>query len=190
MGIPIKLTNVIISYPHIFKARSVLDSDPKYSAEFLIANTTENAPMIARIQQAIAEAKKDKWGDRLPPNIKEPLFWGPHKKPGIAEYENVWVLRSARKEEQGPPAVVNQRREPVTDPLAFPAGCIVNAYVDAYAFSSPLSKGITTGLNGVQLVDNVNYTPLGNRPTVDQMFEEVEGAPPPVNNNDGGDDWL
>jgi hypothetical protein len=188
MSVSVKLEKVIICYPHLYEKHAPPGTtNEKYSAEFLLdpqKNQDACAAVDAAFRQvAIAAGKQDslqylqsplKSGDDL---NAAALAKGRKSRP---ELESMMVVRASDPSYQ--PAVVNARVQPIPESQKSQifGGCIVNAFVDIYWSGNQANPGVFAGLKGVQLVDNVNVTPLGGgAPTPDQMFAPVEGAPEP-----------
>ena len=188
MSTSIRLDNVIICYPHLFEKHAPPGtSNEKYSAEFLL-DPQKNQAACAAVDKAfrevaIAAGKQDmlqylqsplKSGDQL---NSAALGKGRKSRP---ELEGMMVVRAS--DPSYAPAVVNAKDQPITEAqrdMIF-GGCVVNAFVDVYWSSNQANPGVFVGLRGVQLVDNINVTPLGGGAiAADQMFAPVENAPEP-----------
>jgi hypothetical protein len=64
----IKLSNVRLSFPQLFEAKTVNgEGKPAFSASFLI---NPNDPQIKEINAAIDAVAKDKWGAKADANLK------------------------------------------------------------------------------------------------------------------------
>ena len=195
MGLSTKLNNVTICFPHLFQKHAAPGTDnAKYGAEFLL-DPAKHADLLkeldATFRRVATEAGK---ADRLQ-YMKSPVKSGDEvnadrqakgKEPR-PELVGMYVLRAS--DPTSAPAVVNARMQPLSDAQQSQVfgGCVVNAFVDLYYSSNATNPGVYSGLKGVQLVDNVNVEPLGGgRPSVDQMFGVIEGAPEPVQTSPTG----
>jgi len=158
----IKLTNVRISYPKLFvpeafKGGAALAENPtkRYDATFLIEKGSEQDKLILATIKAAADAS---YGAKASVFLKS--FEGNSNKYCYADgdaqvkdlngYAGRMALSSHRKEDDGPPKVIDRARRPVTqqDGVIY-GGCYVNAIVDIFAQKGQY-PGIRCGLLGVQ----------------------------------------
>lgn len=157
---------VRLSFPNLFKARAAEEGqDPKFSVEILIPKTdVKTVEKIRAAQNAAAGTDKGRktLGDNAP-------TWGsdkfPHKKfsdtlrDGDDEDENEdrpertghWFM-NVRSSEQFKPGVVDKDRQPVLDQSEVYGGVYARVSMTAYAYSTQGNKGITFGLNNVQVL--------------------------------------
>ena len=161
----IKLENVRLSFPSIFR-RAVFEGDEgKYEATFLIPKDDKKTKkaLDAAIEAAIAEAKvkvpKDKYclkdGD-------ESEYDG---------YEGNWSLKAANSKR---PTVINRDKSPLTeeDEVIY-AGCRVNAIIDIWIQNNKWGKRVNANLYGVQFL--ADDTPFGQGPVdVTDDFDELD----------------
>ncbi|HHB13205.1 MAG TPA: DUF2815 family protein, partial [Chromatiales bacterium] len=162
---------VRISYPNLFVPRAVTPgSDPRYSCELIVP---ANHLAIAQIQQAYQKVVQEAFAGSQPTGVF-PMYVGEQKYPGDPTYQGMYVIRAAARTK---PHVVDQNVQPVMDPGMIYAGCYVNASVTVYAYHQP-QKGVTIGLDGIQFV--VDGDRLDGRPSAEQLFRSIPGAPPPV----------
>ena len=148
----IQLTKVRIIYPNVFEPRSVMDSEPKYSATFLFA---PDHSAHAAVKAAIEQAAKEKWGEKAPAvlkacraSAKTCLRNGDDK--AVDGFEGHMYISSSNKKKS---AVWD--RDGVTPLVADDGkpygGCYVNAFVDIYALDMPgVGKGVWASLGSVQ----------------------------------------
>lgn len=87
-------------------------------------------------------------------------------------FETGWRLIRTKSKQR--PALVDQRRQPVTDEGLFYAGCWVNAHINAYAWAYGGKRGVSFGLNAVQFAEHGDR--IDNRPEITDVFEALEGS--------------
>lgn len=184
----VKLTNVRLSYPALYTARpSSQEAGAKlrYDASFLIP---KGDPQIKVVEQAIlAEAKRvfeDKAKGLLASFKTNPQKYfladgdvavdskGELKAPGY------WVISSHRREEDGPPTVLDRDKTVLTKNIGRPyAGCFVNASIDVWAQKGN-NAGMRCGLLGVQFAkdgDSFGGAPQAASPDeFDSLAEEMD----------------
>lgn len=169
MGQRIKLENVIAYYPKLFVPEVIKDSnnpDLKFSGGFILNPKMDLAPLQAITRQAAI----DFFGANPPQGLKMPI-----KKCDVTGFEGSWMVSGYAKAAE-PPQIIALDRMPLTDPKALFAGCIVDVVLEFYGYKN-VSKGVACAIQIVRLVDNVNVTRLDNRPSVEDYFGEVAGAP-------------
>lgn len=190
---------VRLSYPELFKARAAEEGqDPKFSVEVLIPKT--DAKTVAKIraaQNAAAENGSKKIGDN-PPTWGDAKF--PHKKftdtlrdgddpdenDGRPEREGHWFM-NVRSSAKYKPGVVDKDLQPVVDESEVYGGVYARVSMTAYAFAIQGNKGVSFGLNSVQVLGyGENFG--GAREKAEEVFDddfEDDGAPA-----DDGDDLI
>ncbi len=142
---------VRFSYVNIFKSRSFqTGQDEKFSICLLIPKKDKDT--IRKIKAAIEAAKKqgvaDKWGGKLPGNLKLPLRDGDEERADEAEeYAGMYFLNanSAQK-----PGIIDMYKNEILDPAEVYSGCWGRASINFFPFNSNGNKGIGVGLNNIQ----------------------------------------
>ena len=149
----VSLKNVRLAFPALFTASRFNDqSDPKFSASFLIEKGSENDKTI---QAAIKQVAKDKWGAKAEATLKK-IENNPNKyayKDGdTADYDGYEGHMAIRASNKVRPTVVNKDRSPISesDGIVY-GGCYVNAIIDIFAYENS-GSGISASLGGVQFV--------------------------------------
>jgi hypothetical protein len=146
----LKLENVRLSYPNLFKATAMEGGKLKFSAVFLM-NKKEHAATIAKIEKIIERATIDKFGKAMkfkPDNVC--LHDGNDKaeKEGYGDEVMYLVAKSDTR-----PAVVDQKVITVAEEDGkIYGGCFVNATIEIYAWTHKSSgnKGVSAQLRAVQ----------------------------------------
>lgn len=168
----VTIENVRISYPHLFQAKQIAgQGDPKYSAAFLIKADNPKLPELLRLANAaVASAYPD---GKLPHGFKPlPLYKGEEKYPGNPAYAGYYILNSSKAAAQGAPQVVDQNMNKVVDPGKIYPGLVVNVAVSVYTYKQPMAKGVTTGLEAVQIVCDGER--LDNKPSAEELFKPLD----------------
>ena len=121
----IMLKNVRLAFPALFEPTTVAgEGKPRYSAALLLE---QDHPQLAAINAAIEAIAKDKWKDKgvailngLRKTDKVALHDGDTK----TQYDGFagnWFI-SAASQENAPPTVVDQARNPLTAQAGIPSG--------------------------------------------------------------------
>jgi hypothetical protein len=166
------LKGVRFSYVHVFEPTAMEGSDKKkYSVSILIPK--ENTALVEQIKAGIEAAKKqgltDKWGGKLPANLKMPLRDGDIEKTDNEGYAGHYFMSASSNSK---PGIVDKAVAPITDESQFYSGCWGNASINFFPFNTNGAKGIACGLNHVQKVKDGE--PLGGRGSAEDDFEVEE----------------
>jgi hypothetical protein len=187
MGTLVQLKNAILAYPHLFEKHKAPGSETeRYGAEFILDGVVNQdscqAMHQAFIEVATAAGKGEQAkylksplqsGDKINENR---LASGKEIRPEIA---GKYVVR-AYDRTYSPQVVSRDPRIAITaeqkDQIF--GGCVVNGLVDLY-WTNTGSPGVYAGLRAIQLVDNVNVTPIGGvQVDATKLFEKLEGPDP------------
>lgn len=150
----IKLKDVRLSFPNIWKAKEFKPGDGKfrYDATFLIVPGSENDKTIkAAIQAAAVEtygAKADKFLAQCEGQANKNAYADGDLK-DYEGYEGMLYLACHSKVR---PLIIDRAREPLSEEDGKPyAGCYVNAQVEIYAQKGE-NPGVRASFSGVQFV--------------------------------------
>lgn len=136
-----------VSFPAVFKARSSKSDDgsdgtPKYGITMLFAKDAD----LSKLKAAAQAAAKEKWGDKIPKNLRSPFRdQGEKELEGYVEGAVFINATSLQK-----PGLVDRNREDIIDETEFYAGCYARATVSAFAYDKKGNRGVAFGLNNVQ----------------------------------------
>ncbi|CAB4183194.1 Protein of unknown function DUF2815 [uncultured Caudovirales phage] len=181
----VKLLNVRLSYPKIWKAEYFDENEPqgkkRFSAAFHIEPGSDN---FKRIEHAIETAAAEKFKDKAPKLLKG--FRGNSNKFCFIDgdtknddtAEGVWVLSSHRNEDQGRPGIYDRDKTPLSAEDGRPyAGCYVNAMVEIWA-QDGTNSGVRCKLLSMQFYKDGEAFSGGRKPQADdyEVVEEEELA--------------
>lgn len=179
MGLSIALNEVTLSFPQVFEPRAVVSgSDPKFSATFIL-DKERNADDIQRLKEAIKEViANEHKGNKIPATRialkdadKDEKYTS--KDDYDLLYKGKYVIGCYRRIDDGQPYICDRSNQQIIDPSQIYGGNIVNARIDVYPYFNP-SKGVTAGLEGIQLLDP-GVRIGGTRTPRDKMFADVSG---------------
>ena len=190
---------VVISYPHLYTPQMPPNprpgQKPRYSAVLLfpIDMDEEDNKLFVALQQAALAKATEKWGDRVeemlkmepPHRLKWPFRKDNQKADGTIKWDkekfrcfiNVWSETA--------PGVVSRWADPndpkrrplkITDASKVFAGCIVKASVNPFAFDQTGNRGVSFGMQNIQLWQNTDVERLDNRANAEDEFT-AEAAP-------------
>ena len=153
MSTAVTTNKVRFSYVHVFAPHANAEGqEPKYSVSIIIDK--RDTATLNRIRAAIEEAKmngKEKWGGKVPTNLKMPLHDGDLEREGDPAYKNSYYCSCTSKRK---PGVVDKDLNPIIDPDEVYSGCYGRAALNLYPFNAAGTKGVAVGLNHIQKLED------------------------------------
>jgi len=154
------------SYVNIFRPRmNDMNGKDEYSMTILIPK--EDKTTIAKINAAIEESKKEKFGDKTPAKFKAPLRDGDEERPEDEAYKGHYFLNL---KSQNQPGIVDKDRQEVLDDKEFISGDYCRVSMNSYAYDVNGNKGVAFGLGNVQIL--AKGQPLTGRARAEDDFDE------------------
>jgi len=136
------------SYLQVFEAREDPNGNFKFSVAMLFPKEGTD---IAEIKTAMNNAVVNKWGDKPPQNMKNPLKDGDIKENDADKvYAGHWYINASSNENRKP-GVVDNKLKPIIDQADFYSGCYARAKVNFYGYDN-VSKGVGCGLQHIMKV--------------------------------------
>jgi len=164
----IKLQNVRLSFPSLFRKAQFQGEETKYEATFML-NKEEHADKIAEIEKAIQAGMKEHFKGAKIPSDKICLKDGDHS--GRDEYEGHYTIKCANNKR---PKVIDRDKTPLTEDDGKPySGCYVNAVIDLWYQNNGYGKRVNANLLGVQFFKDGEPFESGSVAD-DDDFEEFE----------------
>lgn len=141
----IKVQNVRLSFPSLFRTARFGEEDTgKYEATFVF-DKVEHADTIKAIQSAITSMMKDDLKVKLP---EDKLCLKDGDNLGRPEFEGKMTLKASTKKR---PVVIDRDKAPLVEEDNKPyAGCYVNAIFSLWAQNNKFGKRVNAQLDGVQ----------------------------------------
>lgn len=147
---------------------------PKYSVAILLPKGAD----ISALKKLAADKAKEKWGDKIPAKMRNPIkkCVECQDKDGntYAGFDDprfeycIWPTAINK------PGVIDGKNQPVTDAGDMYSGRWGMLNVHAYWYDMDGNRGISFGLDNVQLLDHDDS--LGGRSKATSEFEAVAGA--------------
>lgn len=170
------LSNVRLSFPDLFEATQYQGEGAfRYNATFLVEPGSANDK---KIREAIKVAATETWKGKADAIVKSmennsnKFCYLNGDTKAYDGYEGKMYLSSHRRQVDGAPLVIDQKKSPLTAADGKPyGGCFVNATVDIYAQDGK-NSGIRCGLIGVQFANDGDSFSGAARPSADE-FEEL-----------------
>lgn len=165
----IKLQNVRISFPSLFRKAVFNGEETKFEGTFLL-NKDSHAESIKQIQKAIEEKlKTDLKGAKLSAD-KICLKDGDE-----IDYDGYAGHMSIKASNNKRPMVIDRDKSPLTEEdNRIYAGCYVNAIIELWAQNNQYGKRINANLLGVQFAKDGDPFGDGVSASADD-FEEIDG---------------
>jgi hypothetical protein len=174
MGTKVVTGKVRGSYVNVFRPRlNDMNGKEEYSMALLIPKT--DTETVGKIKEAVKEAAKAKFGDKIPAKFKTPLRDGDEERPDDEAYKGHYFMnvKSANR-----PGIIDRSRQEVLDASAFVSGDYCRVSMNAYAFDVSGNRGVAFGLGNVQVI--AKGEPLSNAARAEDEFDEWK---------DGEEDW-
>lgn len=172
------------SFPWLFEPQPPMEGsqgEPKYSVVMLFDKAAQ-ASKEYKAMRALAEAAiKDRWGDKVPPNLRNPFRNG-SEKADLEGYGDgvVFVTASSKMQPGVVDAKLNRVMSREVGPDGFYAGCFARATVSAYTYDKGGNRGVAFGLQNVQKLGDGEA--FSGRVRAEDDFEAAEDV-----YGDGGD---
>lgn len=165
----IKLQNVRLSFPSLFRKATFEGTETKYEATFML-HKEDHADVIAEIKKQIAAGIKENLKGAKVASDKIALKDGDES--GRDEYAGHYTLKAANGKR---PKVIGRDKSPLAeDDDVIYSGCYVNAVVDPWYQSNAYGKRVNFNLLGVQFFKDGEPFESGSVAD-DDDFEEFEG---------------
>jgi len=173
----IKLQNVRLSFPALFKAEAFKPGDdPKFKATFLIPKGSD---LHAQVEKAILETVTVKHGAKAAKLIQQ-IRNNPNKfcyqDGDLKAYDGYEGMMALSAKNVVRPLVIDRDRIPLTEADGKPyAGCYVNASVEFFAYDNS-GVGVSASVAGVQFVRDGDAFGGGSAAKADEFDDLGEGA--------------
>jgi len=170
----VMLTNVRISYAHIWEPRPVNDSEAKYSLSAIIPK--DNVELLGAVQRAIGAAaeagKTRRWNGIIPEDLAMPLHDGDEERPDDENYAGAMYLNARSSE---PPQIVDRHVQKIEDPMDVYSGCYCNVTVTFFPYVSKDGNGIGVGLGNIQKLRDGEH--LTGKASAESDFDSLDEEP-------------
>ncbi|SDB96835.1 DUF2815 family protein [Shouchella lonarensis] len=163
---------VRLSYARLFEPYAMEEGQKeKYSVSLLIPKSDKKT--IKAIKEAIEAAKEnaknEKFGGKIPANLRTPLRDGDEERPEKEEYQGHYFINASSVSR---PQVVDRTMAPITEPDDLYSGCYARASINFYAYNVSGNRGIAAGLNNIQKWADGER--LGGKSSAFEDFDELE----------------
>ncbi len=164
-----------VSFPHVFEPQTFKDGEPKYGITMLFP---KNADLKA-MKRAAEFAAIEKFGKEKYEQLKarKKLAWpfrdGGVEFPDMDGYPGHIFVTATSKAKNGRPGLIDKKKNPITDPSEFYAGCYARATLIAFAYDADGTKfGVSFALQNIQKTKEGK--PFSGRKSAEDEFDEIE----------------
>lgn len=145
--------NFRVSFPSVFEP-SEFNGKETYSITMLFDKSAD----LSELKAAVKRAAEEKWGKKIPANLRNPIRDGAEKS-HLDGYDGCVFIRASSKTK---PGVVDQNCQEIINSSEFYAGCIARATVVAFAYDQAGNKGVSFLLSNIQKVaDGESFSSRG-----------------------------
>lgn len=170
----------VVFTPHLFEKWKSKDDDgdPKYGVCLLFDEEAQKSPLFKAMQDAMNDAAKEKFGDKLPQTFKNPFRDGEEKDfPAGSIYVNFTTKHK--------PGVVNTKLQNLEDDGTVYAGGYGRVEWTIYSYDKKGGKGVSFGLSNFQWV--ADGEAMTSRKSAQEAFADYAEDDVP---DGGADDQL
>lgn len=161
-----------LSFANIFTPRPRAESgDPVFSCSLLFDPKQQKSPAYKALQEACVAAAKKEWGDNVPLKLIKMPFRDAGEKTYDGYQEGHTFISPWSKNK---PGVVDANREDILVPDEVWSGQLVRANVVPFAWSHSGKRGVSFGLNHLQVIQSEGRQRLDGRPTAGSAFDDGE----------------
>jgi len=160
-----------ISFPTLFtpKARSE-GGEPVFSCSLLFGVSEQKSKEYKAMQAACIEAAKAKFGEKVNISQVQMPFRDASEKDYVGYDDGVMYINPWTKQK---PGIVDARLQDVLDPSLVYAGQKVRAQVTPFAWMNSGKKGVSFGLNNIQIV-KADAPRIDGRVAANKAFDAIE----------------
>jgi Protein of unknown function (DUF2815) len=161
-----------LSFANIFTPRPRAEGGAAvYSCSLIFDPAQQKTPAYKALQDACIAAARKEWGDNV--NLKGVGM--PFRDAGEKEYDgyhpgHVFISPWSKNK----PGVVDVNRQDVHLPEEVWSGQLVRANVTPFAWTHTGRKGVSFGLNHIQIIKSEGQQRLDGRPTAKAAFDDGE----------------
>lgn len=170
------VNDVRLAYCHLDQPRAATEgAEPKFSATLIIP---KNHPQLADIKAAIKAAATEKFGDKVPKGLRNPLRDGDEvdeegNRIRGKEFENAHFINASSKRKVD--VVVGKARS-APQPEHLASGHYASVKLGLFGYDIAGNRGIAAGLNGVWITRRGEPLGVAAEPWADNVEAEDFGS--------------
>lgn len=155
MALRVTTGKVRLSFPKLFEPHAVNPKDdPKYSVMLMIPKSDKDTLKKLRAAEAEAAAEAKAWGNRKPKSWDSIIHDGDvmaEEDERYPERAGNWIM-SVRSSAEYKPQIVDRNMNDILDRSAVYSGVYARVSLTAFTFDYQGKKGVSFGLNNVQIL--------------------------------------
>jgi len=153
MALRVTTGKVRLSFPRLFEPHSTNPNDaPKYSTMIMIPKSDKETMKQLRAAEQEAAAEGKAWGGRAPKKWESIIHDGDDDDlDRYPEREGCWIM-SVRSSADYKPQIVDRNVQEILDRSAVYSGVYARVSITAFTFDFQGKKGVSFGLNNVQIL--------------------------------------
>lgn len=160
----------VLSFPSLFSPKAPAPgAKERYSATLIFDHEAQKDPAFAALKDAANAAAKEKWGTKIPSNMRSPFRDAGEKS--YAGYEPGHIFINAWSQSQ--PGVVDGRRNEILDAKEVFPGQLARFRVKAFAYEAQGNRGVAFGLEHVQIVKK-DSPRLDGKVAANMAFDDMD----------------
>jgi hypothetical protein len=196
-----------LAFPEVFTAKAAPGSDKaKFSVTMLFPKDGSSlipslpGKGLMELRRLALAAVKEKWGEdkeKWPPFFKSldfKTYVSPLGKDGwpirdgdLVEWDGFAGNYFIRAASQFQPGIIDSKKADIIDKQAVHGGLICRAQVNAYAYDTAGNKGVTLGLNNLQILKDDGVV-FGGKQAASKVFDSY-GETEQAGAAGANDDW-
>lgn len=164
-----------VSYPAVFTPKKNKFNDKvEYEITLMFPKTS---PHVQELKAIVVAAAKEKFGEKIPANFKNPLKDGDQavESDGVTPkkgYAGMVYAKFSVDSAKTKPAVIDENMQPILEQSKFYGGCFARVNASAYGYDKAGNRGVSFNLFAVQKVRDGE--PFGTAtPDVASVFTPV-----------------
>jgi Protein of unknown function (DUF2815) len=173
MSIQLTTPYAVLSFPHLFVARPRAEAgEPVFSCALIFGPEQQKSAEYKKMQAAVMDAAKEKFGVQV--NMKSLIL--PFRDAGekqYAGYNDGDTYITPWCDKNHPPGIVDRQKQKIEVPSDVWAGQTVRASVSPFAWVKSGKKGVSFGLNHVQVI-KTDTPRIDGRISADKAFDAIE----------------
>jgi Protein of unknown function (DUF2815) len=160
-----------LSFPHLFVARPRSEgSDPVFSCSLLFGVSEQKSKEYKAMQAGAIAAAKEKFGANVDISKVMMPFRDATEKEYVGYDDGMMYINPWSKQK---PGIVDARLQDILDPQQVYAGQIVRAQISPFAWVNSGKKGVSFGLNNIQIIKS-DAPRIDGRMSANKAFNAVE----------------
>jgi hypothetical protein len=162
-----------LSFPSLFQPKAIAEGqEAKYGCALLFDVAAQQSPQFKAMQKAVSDLCKEKFPTVALKNLVLPFKDAGEKSDKYVGYEEGIIVVDVRSKQK--PGIVDARNQDVLMPDEVYAGQIVRAQLMPFAWDKAGRKGVSFGLNHIQIVKH-DAPRIDGRVSANRAFDPIDG---------------